>query len=154
MHSEKRREWLNKVFSRHGEIGKIMNEELLLEIVKQLQKKYQHITEISNQTKEMADSISRNDRVSAQMLLAMRQEEMNQSDKCDKNIACLLDALSESQADQIREWMSGKNIVENKGFETKKICEISRHIRLSLEKTIAIDKGMSSRLAGKDSFYK
>lgn len=131
-----------------------MNSEMLLEIVKQLQKKYHHITEISRLTKEMADSISRNDRVSAQMLLAMRQEEMNQADKCDKNIDCLLESLSDAQADQIRELMSGINNMDNQGFELQKICEISNHIKQSLEKTIVIDKGMSSRLAGKDSFYK
>ena len=46
-----------------------MNEELLMEVLSQSRKKYGCVSEIGRMTKELAEALSRNDKVSAQLLL-------------------------------------------------------------------------------------
>ena len=58
--------------------------ELLMEIAKILQKKYTHMSEISRLTEEMAEELSRDDRVSVQMTLGMRGEENEKVRECDR----------------------------------------------------------------------
>ena len=66
-----------------------MNEELLMEVLSQSRKKYGCVSEIGRMTKELAEALSRNDKVSAQLLLEMRGEEMAKADTCEKNIRLL-----------------------------------------------------------------
>lgn len=51
-------------------------EELFTEILKRVQRNYVHIVEIERITKEMADALSRNDQESVQLLIKMRQDEL------------------------------------------------------------------------------
>ena len=50
-----------------------MEDSILLEILKEMQKKYQCMTEIERITREVGEFLSRNDRTSVQLLLGMRQ---------------------------------------------------------------------------------
>ena len=68
-----------------------MNEELLMEVLSQSRKKYGCVSEIGRMTKELAEALSRNDKVSAQLLLEMRGEEMAKADTCEKNIRLLVE---------------------------------------------------------------
>lgn len=63
-----------------------MNEELLLEILKQYRKQYNHVNEICRITRDLETALQRNDTVSVQLLLGMRGEEMAEADGCRKNI--------------------------------------------------------------------
>ncbi len=53
------------------------DQELWNELLKQAQGRYQTINEVLRVTKEIADALSRDDRVAAQMLLGMRQESLD-----------------------------------------------------------------------------
>ena len=50
-------------------------QELWTELLKQMHRRYGAVNEVFRVTKEIADALSRDDRVAAQMLLGMRQEE-------------------------------------------------------------------------------
>ena len=47
---------------------------IYVEIMKKLQRKYGSLNEIQKTTQEMQEALSRNDRVSMEMLISMRQE--------------------------------------------------------------------------------
>lgn len=130
-----------------------MEESIHVEILKELQKKYQCMTEIERITREMETSLSRNDRTVVQMLLGMRQEEMDQADNCDRNIKCLLSAISPSESDRIRGWLNGREEQEPDSQAAKLMMEKGRNIRLARNRTIEVDRQISRRLAGKDSYY-
>ena len=51
-------------------------QELWTELLKQMHRRYEAVNEVFRLTKEIADTLSRDDRVAAQMLLGMRQEEI------------------------------------------------------------------------------
>lgn len=130
-----------------------MEEAMEIEILKEMQKKYQCIGEIERITREIGDSLSRNDRTSAQMLIAMRQDEMDRADGYERNIKCLLSALPPQEAVLIRGWIRGEEDDKPDSPAAEKIVEKGRSIRQLLKRAIEIDRHISTRLAGKDSFY-
>lgn len=130
-----------------------MEDEMLMEILKEMQKKYQCISEIERITRDIGDALSRNDRTSVQILLGMRQEEIDKGEISERNIHRLLSVVSPEEALQARGWIKGdqENIPEH--LLIKKLAEKGNSIRMLLQRTIELDRHISIRLAGKDSFY-
>lgn len=130
-------------------------QELWTELLKQLQTRYQAVNEVFRITKEIADILSRDDRVAAQMLLEMRQEELDRLAKSEEKIYMLLECAGHQERADILSLMKGERQASGKAsFEEKKIGEIGENIRRNLEKVLELDRIISVRLAGKDSFYK
>lgn len=129
--------------------------QLLMEIARILQRKYNCMTEICRLTEESAQALGRNDKVSVQMLLGMRGEEIEKVRECDKNIGL----FKESAPDEFSEWLEkalvGKEPVSEVpyGKEGAVVLKIAGNVRSVWEKTMTVDKHMNMRLAGKDSFY-
>lgn len=128
--------------------------ELLFEIAKIFQKKYTHMSEISRLTDEMAEELSRDDRVSLQMTLGMRGEELEKVRECDHKLHLFLTSVPP----ELREWltkvMDGKvSSSEEYGKEGMLIVRLAANTRTVWERTMAIDRHMNKRLAGADSFY-
>ena len=121
--------------------------------MKKLQRKYGSLNEIQKTTQEMQDALSRNDRVSMEMLISMRQEEIERAADCDRDIRYLLSILEPDKREQFRGWLNEVTAKEADGFEAVKISEIASSVKKVLERTIQVDKQMSQRVAGKDSYY-
>lgn len=130
-----------------------MERGILVEILKELQKKYKCITEIERITREMGDSLSRNDRELVQMLLGMRQEEMDKADVCTNHADCLIDALPPEEGFRVRSWAKGNTDINPDSPEAQMLVEKGRNIHLALKRTIELDRHISIRLSGKDSYY-
>ena len=112
------------------------------------------MNEIFNTAEEMQDALARDDRVSLEMLIKMRQDEIDRAVDCDRDIQYLLSVLAPERREQVRDWLNHGTAKEQDGFEAVKIGEIAESIRKVLERTIQVDSRMSQRVAGKDSFYK
>ncbi|GLB29134.1 hypothetical protein LAD12857_10570 [Lacrimispora amygdalina] len=130
-----------------------MEDSILLEILKEMQKKYQCMSEIERITREVGEFLSRNDSTSVQMLLGMRQDEMDKVDLFDKNIRCLISVLPQAETDQVEYWMRGQENLRPNGQISEKIIEKGKDIQQILQRTIEIDKYISMRIAGTHSFY-
>lgn len=126
---------------------------IYVEIMKKLQRKYGSLNEIQKTTQEMQDALSRNDRVSMEMLISMRQEEIERAADCDRDIRYLLSILEPDKRERVRGWLNEGTAKEADGFEAVKISEIASSVKKVLERTIQVDKQMSQRVAGKDSYY-
>ena len=130
-----------------------MEDSMLVEILKEMQKKYMSIVEIEHITREMGDALSRNDRESVQLLLGMRQEEMNKADVCTRNVECLVSALPLENAGQVREWLNDKGVGNPESPTAGALAEKAKSIQFTLKRTIEVDRYISKRLSGKDSYY-
>lgn len=130
-----------------------MEDEMLIEILKELQKKYQCIAEIERITREIGEALSRNDRTSVQILLGMRQEEMDTADMSEKNIRYLLSVTPDNDALQIGKWLKGEAEGIPESMFAKKMVEKGKSIQMLLQRTIELDRHISVRLAGQDSYY-
>ncbi len=129
-------------------------EELLLEILKRLQRNYMHIVEIERVTKELGDALSRNDQEAAQLLVKMRQDELEKAGEIKQEIWLLLQAASGEDREKIRSWLSGESKYEPESFEAGKIIDLSGQIAQVINRAISIDKAINLKLAGKDSYYR
>ena len=130
-----------------------MEDSIIIEILKEMQKKYMSISEIECITREMGEALSRNDRELVQMLLGMRQDEMNKVDLYDRNIECLVTALSPDEGSQVREWLNGKVGRKPDSPTAELLAEKGKNIQFALKRTIEVDRHISMRLSGKDSYY-
>lgn len=128
--------------------------ELLTEIAKILQKKYTHMSEVSRLTNEIAEELSRDDRVSVQMTLGMRGEELEKVKECDHKLHLFIDSAPPELEEWLTEVISGKTgSSEDYGKEGSLITRLAVNTRNVWEKTMMIDRHMNKRLAGADSFY-
>lgn len=131
------------------------DQELWTELLKQMQRRYGTVDEVFRVTKELTDALSRDDRMAAQMLLEMRQEELDHLSESEEKIYMLLECVDQQERDGILKLLKGERKASlEASFEEKKIGEIGENIRRNLEKVLELDRIISVRLAGKDSFYK
>ncbi len=129
--------------------------ELLEEVMRQVQKEYVHIVEIESLTKEIGNTLARDDRESVQILLELRQTEMEQADEAKEGVRTILEAVDADMRRLLIGLLEEQDTrTETGSFEEEKIVELSHFIRKSLKEIIQIDKVISCKLAGKDSYYK
>lgn len=128
-------------------------EELLSELLWRIQRNYVRVVEIERLTKELGDALSRNDQESAQLLVKMRQDEMEQAVIVKQEIQMLLQTVDIAERDRLKGWLEGKSNEEPDSFEAKKIIELGGLFTQVLNRTINIDKAINMKIAGKDSFY-
>lgn len=129
-------------------------EELLSEILKRVQRNYVRVVEIERLTKELGAALSRNDQESAQLLVRMRQDEMEQANETKQEVRLLLQSADGEEQKKLRSWLLGETRYEADSFEAKKIAEISGQLNQALNRTISVDKAINLKLAGKDSYYR
>ena len=130
-----------------------MEDSILLEILKEMQKKYQFMSEIERITHDVGQFLSRNDQTSVQMLLGMRQDEMDKADIVNKNIKCIISVLPPEDAFKVEDWIKGQENWNSDGQISEKIIEKGKSIQQILKRTIEIDRSISTRIAGTHSFY-
>lgn len=128
-------------------------EELLEEILILLQRNYTQVIEIERITKEIADSLSRNDTESVGLLLNMRQTEMEKASETKYKIAAILQALDVREREELKALLNGSERQELQDVQRKKVMEISGKVQKVLNRIVEADRVISRKLAGKDSYY-
>lgn len=133
-----------------------MYEEMMQEIAKRLQRKYSLMNEVYRTTRELGDAVSRDDRVSSQLSIQMRQEAMDGVDKCEREIQILIANLPIQIGETVKDWIrwEQKNLPSDISTEGRLIIEIGRNIRTQIQKTVEMDRGINLRLAGDKSYYR
>jgi len=110
------------------------------------------MVEIERVTKDLAEAMSRNDQESVQLLMKMRQEELEQFGETKQEIRLLTEAGGEEK-EKIKSWLNGEDEYQPENFEARKIKELSCQIKQVLNRTISVDKVLSMKVTGKDSYY-
>lgn len=133
-----------------------MYEEMMQEIAKRMQRKYSLMNEVYRTTRELGDAVSRDDRVSSQLSIQMRQEAMDDVDKCEREIQILIANLPVQVGETVKDWIKWeeKNLPSDISTEGRLIIEIGRNIRTQIQKTVEMDRGINLRLAGDKSYYR
>ncbi len=117
----------------------------LMEIAINLQKRYNKINEIYDLTKQMRESLYRNDIYSLKIIVRMRTKAMLEVDKIDNYRQELINSFSEGERTAISISMSvNAKPEEMTSAALKKINEIYMQSRRLLEKTIALDTAVNT----------
>lgn len=122
-----------------------------LELTVLEKKKYNYLTEIQDLTKQLAESLDRNDEVSTRMLVAMRQDPLRQLAEVDNGEKIRVSALAAVDQERVKALGRGdpaqddnERIYQDQAGKTRRL----------LEQVVELDRRVSIRIAGEHSFYK
>ena len=128
-------------------------EEMLEEILKLVYREYREIVEIERLTCELEETLNHSDRKSANLILEMRQSEMDRVSQAKRAISELLESMDDDLKNDIKRLLEGEPLSERKESEAERISMISRQRNHTMENIRRIDRALSRRVAGKDSYY-
>ena len=113
-------------------------------------KKYNYLVELQDLTGQLAENLDRNDQVSVRMLVAMRQDPVRVLAEVDNSGKIRLAALSEE--DRRR---AGELLKEGQPRDDGEriFLEQAQKTRRLLEQVVAMDRRVSMKMAGENSFY-
>lgn len=113
-------------------------------------KKYTSLLEIQDVTRQLAESLDRNDQVSVRMLIAMRQDPLLQLEEIDRGSKARLADLAEEDRQRASFLREGGQ-PGSRGETT--FAEQAGRTRRLLEEVVELDRRVSLRMAGEHSFY-
>ena len=128
-------------------------EEMLEEILKLVYREYREIVEIERLTCELEETLNHSDRKSANLILEMRQSEMERVSQAKRAISELLESMDDDLKNDIKRLLEGEQLSERKESEDERISMISRQRNHTMENIRRMDRALSRRVAGKDSYY-
>ena len=128
-------------------------EEMLEEILKLVYREYREIVEIERLTCELEETLNHSDQKSANLILEMRQSEMERVSQAKRAISELLESMDDDLKNDIKRLLEGEQLSERKESEAERISMISRQRNHTMENIRRIDRALSRRVAGKDSYY-
>ncbi len=125
----------------------MQSENQLETIILQMQKRYTRLAEILRLTQDLDEALKRNDRESADMLIQMRGEEMEEVSVMHEDIAYMISCLPQVQQTAI------EYALHEDDKQIKRICELKERSQHILQKAREIDRCMNMRVAGEHSYY-
>lgn len=129
-------------------------QEILSEVMKLAYKEYKGIAEIERLTRELEETLNRSDRQAAQLILEMRQKEMEDVSEARRAVDVFLESMEPGLRAETESLLRGELPSGRTESEAVKISEISRQMMNTLERTKVIDRVLSRKVAGEDSYYK
>lgn len=114
-------------------------------------KKYNYLNEVMDLTTQLAENLERNDQVSARIILAMRQDPILHLAEVDQACKLRREDLEPEDRERVAALLKG---TEPRGSEERTFLEQAGRTRRLLERVVELDRRVSIRLAGEDSFYK
>jgi len=121
-----------------------------LELTVLEKKKYNDLMEVQDLTRQLAECLDRNDQVSARMIIAMRQDPIRRLTEVDAGEKERLAGLPEegrARTAALRQGCApadeGETIFQEQMGKTRRL----------LEQVVDLDRRVSTRMAGEQSFY-
>lgn len=121
-----------------------------LELTVLERKKYNYLTEIQDLTKQIAESLDRNDQVSTRMLVAMRQDPIRHLAEVDNGEKTRVSTLTVGDQERVKALGRGDPAQDD---HERVYLEQAGKTRRLLEKVVELDRRISIRMAGEHSFY-
>ena len=121
-----------------------------LELTVLEKKKYNHLVEIQDVTRQLAEGLDRNDQVSVRMLVAMRHDPIRLLAEVDNSGKMRMATMPEEDQERIREVSRG---AEPRDDGERVFQEQANKTRRLLEQVVSLDERVSVRMAGDNSFY-
>lgn len=131
-----------------------MTEKTVMDALVQMKRTGNLLNELEDLTRQLGESIDRNDQVSTQMLIAMREEPLGKLTDADRALRDQLEALPDrAEAAQLAEMLNG-GAPEAPGDRTQQmLCEQVAANNRRLKQIIELDRLLSQRLGREKSAY-
>ncbi|MGO5114655.1 hypothetical protein ACTQ33_06435 [Candidatus Avoscillospira sp. LCP25S3_F1] len=127
-----------------------MNQQTITEAHGACRTMYTALSELLELTTDLSEAIQRQDQVSVQLFLSMRQEPLERLRICDAHLRRLCSSLPQAESAQLRQVLNG----QSGGTATTQGLERTvRQNRQLLEQITRMDERINRRMGGKKSFY-
>jgi hypothetical protein len=132
--------------------------ELLTVVRTEVQKKYCYMNEVHRLTKELSEGLSSDDKLVTNMVLEMRGKELEKISGSDVRIQQLFSGALDNIQEQLHIVLSGTAPAdiadEAEQNMLKQIADTVQATKRIWKQTVEIDRVLSRRLAGSDSYYR
>jgi hypothetical protein len=113
-------------------------------------KKYNLLSEVMDVSQQMGEALDRSDDVSVRMLVALRQEPILHLEEVRQTAAARLESLAAEDRERVGALREG---AAPQGTDEEAYCTQAGNARRLLERVLELDRRLSRRLAGDNSFY-
>lgn len=131
-----------------------MDEKAIMDALVQMKRLGNLLNEAEDLTRQLAQSIDRNDQVSIQILVDMREEPLSKLQSADQALREQLDELPDRQAaQQLAAMLNGGPPAEPGSQMQRTLCEQVASNRRRLKQILEIDRVLNQRMAQGKSAY-
>ena len=116
----------------------------------QAKKIYNLLLEVLDVSRQLAEAADRQDQVTVQLLLSMRQESVNRLFEADQLLRAMRERLDPGDGARLSQLLNGQDPADP--AEQALSAQMADNRRL-LDKTIQLDQQISYKIAGSDSVY-
>lgn len=127
-----------------------MTDKEILEIHILERKKFNLLNEVLDLSKQIGQSMDRNDQVSLRMLLGLRQEPIEKLEELKIQLASVVKSYPTEEAEHLKKVLGGRasnnkpeEALKNQALATKKL----------LEQVLALDERINRKITGEESIY-
>lgn len=130
-----------------------MTEKAVMDALVQMKRTGNLLNELEDLTQQLAQSIDRNDQVSTQMLIAMREEPLAKLQAADKALREQLEALSDrEEARALAALLNGGDAEPGERTQQMLQEQVAANLR-RLKQIMTVDRVLNQRLGREQSAY-
>lgn len=120
-----------------------------------LQRRYNSLRELKRLTDDLQNAVSREDTVSADLILQMRADEMNNTEACLEMIWKMAEG-GQKENEEVHRLMSKEFLLMEEGIsqEETEILNLRKKTAALIKEVQNTDRQLNKRAAGAKSFYK
>ena len=128
-----------------------MTEKTVMDALVQMKRTGNLLNELEDLTKQMGQSIDRNDQVSLQMLIAMREDPLGKLQAADQAIRDQLELLADKlEAAQLASMLNGGLPADSNVRMQQQLCEQVASNNRRLKQIMELDRRLNQRLGRED----
>ena len=132
-----------------------MTEKAVMDALVQMKRTGNLLNELEDLTRQMGEAVDRNDQVSLEMLIAMREDPLGKLQEADRAVRDQLETLTDKlEAAQLASMLSGGPPADSGERVQKQLCEQVAANNRRLKRIIELDRQMNERLARENSVYR
>ena len=132
-----------------------MTQKTVMDALVQMKRIGNLLNELEDLTHQMGETIERNDQVSLQMLIAMREEPLGKLQAADQAIRDQLELLADRlEAAQLASMLNGGPPADPDARTQQQLCEQVASNNRRLKQIIELDRQLNQRLGREDTAYR
>ena len=132
-----------------------MTEKTVMDALVQMKRTGNLLNELEDLTKQMGEAIDRNDQVSLEMLIAMREEPLAKLQEADQAVRDQLELLTDRlEAAQLASMLNGGLPADSDERVQQQLCDQVASNDRRLKRIIELDRLLNERLARENSVYR
>ena len=132
-----------------------MTEKTVMDALVQMKRTGNLLNELEDLTRQMGEAIDRNDQVSLEMIIAMREEPLGKLQEADQALRDQLELLADKlEAAQLASMLNGGPPADPDARVQQQLCEQVAVNNRRLKRIMELDQRLNERLARENSAYR